>query len=115
MVADLEAGVGTLLRVEPGQIDLVLVVSEPSAKGVEVARRAAEIAASRARVIVLANKVSNEEEVAEIAGALPGYDLVTVPEDRAVSRAEREGRAPIDVDEGAPAVRAIAELAAKLV
>ena len=112
MVCDLEAGVGTLLRVEPGQIDLVLVVAEPSAKGVEVARRAAEIAASRARVIVLANKVSGHDASEEIRSRLPGYELIPVPHDEAVHRAEREGRAPIDVDADAPAVKAVAGLTA---
>ena len=34
----MEAGVGTLLRLQPGQADVVLVVAEPSAKAIEVAR-----------------------------------------------------------------------------
>ena len=114
VVCDLEAGVGTLLRVQPEQLDVVLVVAEPSAKGIDVARRAAEIARSRARVIVLANKVRSEADVEEIRRALPIYELVAIPEDPVVQRAEREGRAPLDVDPEAPAVEALARLAARV-
>ena len=40
--------------------------------------------------------------------------LAVVPEDETITRAEREGRAPIDVDPGAPAVRALHGLAGRL-
>ncbi len=57
VIGDLEAGVGTLLRLQPGQADLVIVVAQPTAKAIEVARRAVEIASSRARVLLIANRV----------------------------------------------------------
>jgi len=37
----LEAGVATLLRLQPRQADLIIVVAQPIAKAIEVARRAA--------------------------------------------------------------------------
>ena len=45
VICDLEAGVGAVVRA--GSADVVLVVSEPSAKSIEVARRAAELAATK--------------------------------------------------------------------
>ena len=114
MVCDMEAGVGTLLRLQPGDVDVVLVVADPSAKSIEVARRAARIAAERAQVIVVANRVRNEQELESIRRELDGHELVVVPDDPAITRADREGVAPIDVNPDAPGVRALSELAGRL-
>ena len=110
----MEAGLGTLLRLSPGQADVVLVVAEPSAKAIEVARRAAEVAGKRARVIVLANKVRSEADLQAIERELGAYEIVPVPEDGAIVRADEEGAAPIDVDADAPGVRALLDLADRL-
>jgi CO dehydrogenase nickel-insertion accessory protein CooC1 len=61
VVCDLEAGVGAVVRSD--QADVVLAVAEPTVKSIEVARRAVEIAAGRARVVVTANRVRGEEDV----------------------------------------------------
>ena len=114
LICDMEAGVGTLLRLDPGDVDVVLVVADPSAKSIEVARRAAQIAAERAEVIVVANRVASEVDLEAIRAALGDRDLVVVPEDAAIARADREGIAPIDVDPHAPGVRALTELADRL-
>ena len=114
VVFDMEAGVGTLLRLKPGQADVVLVVAEPSAKAIDVARRAAEIARDRAQVIVLANKVRDERDLEAIRAELGEYELVVVPHDAAIERAEREGAAPIDVDPLAPGVTVLVTLAERL-
>ena len=105
---------GTVLRLAPGQADVVLVVTEPGAKSIEVARRAAEIAAERARVIVVANRVRDEDDLSAIDSALAGRERVVVPEEPAIAAADREGVAPIDLDPQAPGVRALVELAGRL-
>ena len=114
VICDLEAGLGTVLRIEAEKTDLMLVVTEPTAKSVEVARRATEAAAQRADVIVVANRVRDDADAEAIRAALAGHELVIVPEEPAIERADREGRAPIDVDPGAPGVRAILDLAERL-
>ena len=114
VICDLEAGLGTVLRIEAEKTDLMLVVTEPTAKSIEVARRATEAAAQRADVLVVANRVRDEADVEAIRSALDGHELVVVPDEPAIERADREGRAPIDVDAGAPGVRAILELAERL-
>ncbi len=110
----MEAGVGTLLRLQPGQADVVLLIAEPTAKSIEVARRAAEISEGRARVIIVANKVRDDADVERIRAALGGHQLVVVPEDEAIARADRDGLAPIDVDPQAAGVQAVVELAGQL-
>jgi CO dehydrogenase maturation factor len=114
VLCDMEAGLGTVARVQPGQLDILIVVAEPSAKGIDVARRAAAIGASRARVIVIANRIREPADLEAIQAALPDHDLVVVPEDPVIARADRDGVAPIDLDPGSAGVKAIVELADEL-
>ncbi len=110
----MEAGAGTLLRLEHGQVDVVLVVAEPTAKSIEAAGRLAEIAAARTRVIVVANRVRSDADLVAVRSALRTYELAAVPEEPVIERADRDGVAPIDADPQAPGVRALVELAARL-
>jgi CO dehydrogenase maturation factor len=114
VVADLEAGVGTLLRMGESQADRILVVANPTAKSIEVARRAVEIAAGRAPVTVVANRVRDDDDLRAIRSAVNGQDLVAIPEEPAIALADRDGVAPIDVDARSPGVKAMLALADRL-
>jgi CO dehydrogenase nickel-insertion accessory protein CooC1 len=114
VVFDMEAGVGTLLRMHSGHVDVVLVVAEPTAKSIEIARRMAEIGAERARVVVVANKVRGDADVDAIRRGVGEYEIVAVPEDPAVSRADDFGVAPVDAAPNSEGVRALAALAQRL-
>jgi len=114
VIGDLEAGLGTMLRLRGQVLDAVLVVTESSAKSLEVARRAAETASAHSPVIVVANRVRDEDDLQLIRTTLGGFEIFVVPEDASITRAEYDGLAPIDVDADAPAVRAIAALAERL-
>ena len=116
VVGDLEAGVGVLSRMEQGSLDVVLVVANPTPKSIEVARRAAEAAVAREiRVLVVANRVADDEDLATITRVLGAHDMVIVPEDPVIARADAEGLAPIDLDDSSPGVRAIIEISERLV
>jgi CO dehydrogenase maturation factor len=114
VVADLEAGVGTLLRMGESQADRILVVANPTAKSIEVARRAIEIAADRGPVTVVANRVQDDEDLEAIRAGVNGHELVVVPEEPAIVLADRDGIAPIDHDPDAPGVKALLEFADRL-
>jgi len=115
VVCDLEAGLGTLERLDPGHADVVLVVTNPTAKALEVARRAIELATGRAEVIVLANRVRDDSDVELIRDALgDDCELIAIPEDEVIVAADREGTAPIDLDADSPGVAAIVRLADRL-
>ena len=115
VIGDLEAGIGTLLRLREGEADVVVVVVQPTAKSIEVARRAIEIASPKAAwVVVVANRVRDREDVAMIAGAVGDCEVCEVPDDPVIAEADRDGRAPVDVDAAAPGVVAIASLAERL-
>jgi CO dehydrogenase maturation factor len=116
VLGDLEAGVGVLTRMEVGSLDVVLVVANPTPKSIEVARRAAEAAVAREiRVLVVANRVADDEDLEAIRSVLGEHEMAIVPEDPVIARADAEGVAPIDLDDTSPGVRAIVAIIDRLV
>ncbi|WP_142054937.1 hypothetical protein [Pseudonocardia kunmingensis] len=97
-------------------VDAVLVVVEPTPRSIQVGQRAAELARDKAlgTVVVVANRVRTEEELAMITAAFPDHEIVSIPDDEAIVRAERDGVAPLDTAPDAPAVRALVGLAQRL-
>ena len=117
VLADMEAGLGTLTRLAAGHVDYVLVMAEPTPKALEVARRAAALARERSvgQVLVVANRIRDAEDLDMVRQALPGEEILVVPEDRAIEDADREAMAAIDAAPGAPGVQALAAVARRLV
>ncbi|HEX2027505.1 MAG TPA: AAA family ATPase [Nitriliruptorales bacterium] len=117
VVADLEAGVNDLIWAYPKADDVVVVVTEPYVKSLEVARRALQVTRDVGvrRVLVAANRLESDEDLADVASALPDVEIVAVPEDPAVWQADRDGVAALDAAPDSPAVAAVAALAARLV
>lgn len=116
VVADFEAGLGTILRLRGNPVDVVVVVVQPSEKSLEVGRRAVETIreADLGRIVIAANRVSSDEDVARVREAFPGLDRVLVPDDPAIVAAEREGVAPLDSAPNGPALLALVALAESL-
>lgn len=115
VVADCEAGIGTLIRMKPGGVDVVLVVVEPTPKSIEVGQRAVALAREKAfRVIVVAGRLHDQGDLDRIHSAFPDEEVVTVPDDPAIVAAERKGVAPLDTAPDAPAVLALVALAERL-
>ena len=116
LIGDLEAGTGTLLRLGEDRVEVALVVAQPTAKALDIAARACRTAANRGvRVVVVANRVRDESDAALVRAAVAPHEVVVVPEDPGIARADREGRAPIDVAPDGPGVQALGELARRLV
>ncbi len=117
VVADFEAGLGTILRLQDNPVDVVVVVVEPTAKSLEVGHRAVEAVqeAALGRVVVTANRVRDDDDRDRVRAAFPGLDPVMVPDDPAIVAAERLGLAPLDAAAGAPGVSALIQLADRLV
>jgi CO dehydrogenase maturation factor len=115
VLGDLEAGIGVLARMEVGSLDVVLVVANPTPKSIEVARRAAETCVAREiRVLVVANRVGGEDDLDAIRAVLGEHEIVVVPEDDVIRRADAEGIAAIDLDDRSPGVRAIIAISDRL-
>lgn len=116
VIADMEAGAGTLTRMPEGCLDLALLITEPSPKSIEVSRRSLAIIGERklGPALVVASKVRDESDLAMIRSALGVTDLLVVPEDPAVTAADRDGVSPLDRSPGSPAVTAIGTFAETL-
>jgi CO dehydrogenase nickel-insertion accessory protein CooC1 len=112
VIADFEAGLGTVLRLD-APVDVVVVVVEPTGKSLEVGRRAAETVREKGlgRVLVTANRVRDDDDAERVRAAFPDDDPVLVPDDPAIVDAERRGLAPLDAAPDSPAVRALVQLA----
>ncbi|MDQ4072092.1 MAG: cobyrinic acid a,c-diamide synthase, partial [Actinomycetota bacterium] len=118
-IVDLEASTEHLLVATAGHADAMYAVVEAYGKSLETGRRVAALARELGlpRVGLIANKVRDEHDVATIAAYAErhGIELAgAVPYDESFYEAERIPRAPLDHDPGAPAVRAIDELAGRL-
>jgi CO dehydrogenase maturation factor len=116
VVADLEAGLNDLVWAHPGRDDVVLAVTEGSAKSVEIARRACRLAEDMGvtRILGVANRTVSDDDVERISAEL-GVEVFAVPEDPAVEHADHLGVAPIDAYPDSPAVVAVGRLAEVLV
>ncbi len=116
VIADLEAGIGTLTRVDAGVVDTAVLVAEPTSKSLDVAERAYGLARERRieRILVVANRITGDADLDLVRERFPDLPLLVVPDDDTIMRADRDGVAPIDVDPSSPAVRALTTLADEL-
>lgn len=116
VIADLEAGIGTLTRLAEQRVDAVLVVVEPTPKSLEVGQRAAALARDKqlGRIVIVASRIRGDADLATVAGRFPGHEIVAIPDDPAIVEADRKGVAPLDLAPDAPAVRALCDLARSL-
>lgn len=113
VVADLEAGLNDLIWASPGSDDVVLVITEGSAKSTQIARRAVDVARQLGvkRIIGVANRSVGTTDLDAIRAALDVDEILTVPEDPAIEAADQQGRAPMDTAPTSPAMAAIASIA----
>src|SRR5437016_775194 len=105
----MEAGAGTLTRMHEGSLDIALLIVEPSAKSIDVARRAQAIIAERhiGLSLIVANRVQDAEDFALVRGSFPGLEVIAIREDPSVSQADRNARSPVDFPFKSPAVQAV--------
>ncbi len=114
VVADLEAGIGTLTRLEPGQVDFTVVVVEPTPRSIEVGARALAIAIenTQGRTLVVLNKVDDvAADTAFAKDRLGNVETIVVPTDSSVFDADRLGISLLDHAPDSSAAQALARLA----
>ena len=117
VIADFEAGIGTITRLGNEKVDVVLVVVEPTPKSLEVGSRAADLAREKmlGQVYVIASRVRSDADLEVVQKAFPENEVVAVPDDPSIVLADRRGISPLDLPEPGPAVSALAALAERLV
>lgn len=115
VLVDNEASPEHLSRSTTEAVDILMVVAEPYFKSLETARRYSIMAKELGipQISVVANKVRDDNDMAAIEEFCDtnGMELLgKVPFDDMLGRAERAGVAPVDFDDKAPSVTAIAAL-----
>ncbi|HEX3540286.1 MAG TPA: hypothetical protein VHT75_07550 [Acidimicrobiales bacterium] len=116
VVADFEAGIGTITRLGNEKVDVVLVIVEPTPKSLEVGTRAADMAQEKmiGQVIVVASRIRSQEDLDTVQKTFPAYEVVAIPDDPAIVLADRQGISPLDLPDPGPAVAALSALAERL-
>lgn len=106
----------TVARGDKSEIDTLVVVVEPYPRSAEVGRRLLRMAEEKgiARRIVVANKVTGEDDLAIIRDLLGVEPDIILPDDAEVRAADREGASPVDHSPRSPALGALRGLAASL-
>ncbi len=119
-IVDLEASTEHLLVSTAEHADAMYAVVEPYGTSLETGRRVAMLARDLGlpHVGLIANKVRDEHDLASVTAYAERHEIElagAVPYDECFHEAERAERAPLDHDPDAPAVRAIDDLAARLI
>jgi CO dehydrogenase maturation factor len=115
-VLDTEASPEHLTRGTAKYAEAMLTVVEPYFKSLETGRRMAALARDLGleRVVFLANKVRDEQELTAVREFAASHDLEiagVVPFDDRLPEAERAQASPLDFAPDGPAVKAIANVA----
>ena len=119
-ILDTEASPEHLSRGTARYADAMFAIVEPYYKSLETGRRMAALANDLGleRVALIANKIRDEHERAAVEEFAAGHELEiagVVPFDERLPEAERAQASPLDHAPDSPAVRAIADLAERLV
>ncbi|HBH60835.1 MAG TPA: carbon monoxide dehydrogenase [Nitrospiraceae bacterium] len=110
VVLDNEAGMEHLSRRTTHKVDLLLVISDPTKKGVQTANRISslvdelQLEVDRRKLII--NRVSDEnfEKIKSSGVELPFTDIFNIPEDDNIFHLDLEGRPVFDLPAGSAAV-----------
>ncbi len=118
-ILDTEASPEHLTRGTARYADSMYAVVEPYFKSLETGRRMAALAVDLGldNVGLIANKIRDERDLAAVLQFAESNELDVIgviPFDPMLASAEREGRAPFDVDSASPSVVAIGELAERI-
>ena len=116
MVIDTEAGMEHISRGTIGKPDILLIVSDPGARGLRTVARIRDIATSLGleadRIHVVFNRYKTGTAPVDIGNEIP---LATIPEDPTVEKADLDAMPVSQVPENSPALLAVRELAKKIV
>jgi CO dehydrogenase maturation factor len=121
IVMDNEAGMEHLSRLTTNNVDVLLVVSDPTRRGIQAANRIFELARElkleiRAKHLLINRAKEGQEASISEATASLGLDLVgTVPEDPMVQAYDLSGKPTVELGPQSPAVEASYRIFEKII
>jgi CO dehydrogenase maturation factor len=120
VVIDNEAGMEHISRLTTNDIDILLVVSDPTRRGLQAAHRIIELTEALAlnigRKLVIVNRLRDGQSQS-LDQALDEYKLElvgVVPEDRQVQKFDLDGKPTIELNKENEAVKAAYEIFEKM-
>ncbi len=120
VIIDTEAGLEHLSRRTTQNVDVMLVVTDTSKRGITTAARIKELAEELqvkfSDIYVVINRATAEtkEKLQEYAREIGLEVIGIVPEDENVRRYDYEGKPLIELPDDTPALRAVREIAEKI-
>ena len=121
VVIDNEAGMEHISRLTTNDINILLVVSDPTRRGIQAAARIVELTDSLGlnidrRLLIVNQSRKGQNEAVDKAVNKYGLDLVgTVPEDPDVRDFDLNGRPTIELGKESRAVKAVYEIFKKII
>jgi len=116
VVLDNEAGMEHLSRRTTHKVDLLLIVSDPTVRGIKTAQRIAslvkELNLDIGKYALVINRVAGDEgpELRKLAEELGLEVAGLVPQDKMVFENDLQGKAIIELPEDSPAVKAVYDI-----
>jgi CO dehydrogenase maturation factor len=117
VIMDMEAGIEHMGRGTAKHMDIMLIVTNPSFKSMETARKIHSLAAESGikRIFIIGNKVATEEERESIENFASEAEiplLELIPHDERIMKADLYGESPLkytDTSEGIGVIKKIGE------
>jgi CO dehydrogenase maturation factor len=119
IIVDFEAGIEHLGRGTAKGIDVMLVVSEPSQKSLDLCKKIIELSKKLGviNIYLIANKITDESQREIINKKIQNWEVPlyhTVPFDPDIGKADLEGKSPIDFNSNSKGIISIKALFEKL-
>jgi len=120
VVMDMEAGVEHMGRGTAKHVDTMLIVTEPSLKSMETARKLHSLAMDTGvqKIFIVGNKVANSDEaelIKQFAADNKFLLLGLIPYDEQILKADVKGEAPLEYVKGSSGVATIRKIGGKIV
>ena len=113
VVIDNEAGMEHLSRRTTHKVDLLLIISDPTKKGIQTAKRinalVDELALDINRRELIVNRISDENfyKLKNVSGELPLENVFNVPDDENIFNLDLEGRPVFELPSDSIAVKTV--------
>ena len=119
IIVDFEAGIEHLGRGTAKGIDLMLVITEPSQKSLDLCKKIIDLSKKLGviNVYLVANKISEESQKEIINKRIKDWEVPlyhSVPFDSEIGKADLNGESPIDFNQDSKGIQAIKSLYLKL-
>ncbi len=119
VIVDFEAGIEHLGRGTAKGIDVMLVITEPSQKSLDLCKKIIDLSKKLGviNIYLIANKITDDSQKDIINQKINDWDVPlyhSIPLDPEIGKADLEGKSPIDFNSNSEAIQSIKKLYYKL-